>query len=142
MSEILIDTGIILNLLTQNPPTKLKNLINNIENQKYKATTIQPVILEVSRWLLKTNKKIEISQIIYSLLSSYHISVYPITDLNQFISGGIIRHQIPHLSTVDALLYVFAKDRDISIHTTDKSMVDGIKGIFPKSKLHFYRYSK
>ncbi|MHA1646416.1 MAG: hypothetical protein ACTSVL_02490, partial [Promethearchaeota archaeon] len=105
MSEILIDTGIILNLLTKNPPQKLKNLIKNIQNQRYKTATIQPIILEVARWLIKTKKKIEISDVIYSLLKSYNIIVYPLSELNHFISAGILRHQIPQLSTIDALLY-------------------------------------
>ena len=142
MSEILIDTGIILNLLTKNPPQKLKNLIKNIENQRYKTATIQPIILEVARWLIKTKKKIEISDVIYSLLKSYNIIVYPLTELNHFISAGILRHQIPQLSTIDALLYIFAKEMGFSVHTTDKSMVDGIKEKFPKSNINYYKYSK
>ena len=142
MSEILIDTGIILNLLTKNPPQKLKNFIKNIQNQRYKTATIQPIILEVARWLIKTKKKIEISDVIYSLLKSYNIIVYPLTELNHFISAGILRHQIPQLSTIDALLYIFAKEMDFSVHTTDKSMVDGIKKKFPKSNINYYKYSK
>ncbi len=142
MSEILIDTGIILNLLTKNPPQKLKKLINNIQEQRYKAATIQPIILEVSRWLIKTKKKTEISDIIYSLLISYNITVHPLNELKHFISAGILRHQIPQLSTVDALLYIYAKEKGISIHTTDKSMVDGIKEKFPKSKIQYYNYLK
>ncbi|WP_457556993.1 PIN domain-containing protein [Candidatus Harpocratesius sp.] len=142
MSEILIDTGIILNLLTKNPPQKLKNLIKNIQNQKYKTATIQPIILEVSRWLVKTKKKTEINDIIYSLLQSYNITAYPLIELKYFISAGILRHQIPQLSTVDALLYIFAKEMGFSVHTTDKSMVDGIKKKFPSSKIQYYKYLK
>ncbi|MHA1647601.1 MAG: type II toxin-antitoxin system VapC family toxin [Promethearchaeota archaeon] len=142
MSEILIDTGIILNLLTKNPPQKLRNLIKNIQNQRYKTATIQPIILEVARWLIKTKKKIEISDVIYSLLKSYNIIVYPLTELNHFISAGILRHQIPQLSTIDALLYIFAKEMGFSVHTTDKSMVDGIKEKFPKSNINYYKYIK
>ena len=63
-------------------------------------------------------------------------------DLDKYISAGILRHQIPQLSTVDALVYVFAKNRGISVHSTDKTMVDCIKEKFPKSRLYYYRYSK
>jgi len=142
MSEILIDMGIILNMLTKNPPQKLKKLIHNIQEQRYKAATIQPIILEVSRWLIKTKKKTEISDIIYSLLISYNITVHPLTELKYYISAGILRHQIPQLSTVDTLLYICAKEMGISIHTTDKSMADGIKEKFPKSKIQYYNYLK
>lgn len=142
MSEILIDTGIILNLLTKNPPQILKNLIKNIQNQRYKTATIQPIILEVARWLIKTKKKIVISDVIYSLLKSYNIIVYPLTELDLFISASILRHQIPQLSTMDALLYIFAKEMGFSVHTTDKSMVNGIKEKFPKSNINYYKYFK
>ncbi|MCF2141353.1 MAG: PIN domain-containing protein [Candidatus Lokiarchaeota archaeon] len=142
MSEILIDTGIILNLLTKNPPQKLKTLIKNIQDQRYKTATIQPIILEVSRWLIKSKKKLDIQEIIFSLLKSYNIEVYAITELSYFISAGILMHQIPQLSTVDALLYIYGKEIGASIHTTDKSMVEGIKEKFPKSKIQYYKYSK
>ncbi|WP_457556949.1 hypothetical protein [Candidatus Harpocratesius sp.] len=51
-------------------------------------------------------------------------------------------HQIPQLLTVDALLSIYGKEMGVSIHTTDKTMVESIKEKYPKSEIYYYIYLK
>ena len=129
-----IDTGIITQFYSKEPPKSILHFMDSIKAGKIEAYVLSPIIVEAFYHICKLKGKANAETMIATFLKTYPIKI---VNLNQSLifKAGILKCQHrAELSYNDCYTIAFSLNKKITFHTTEKSLGK----ILPTLKLKTY----
>ena len=131
-----LDTGIITQLYSKEPPKSILHFMDSIKAGKIEAYVLSPIIVEAFYHICKLKGKASAEIMIATFLKTYPIKI---VNLNQSLifKAGILKCQHrAELSYNDCYAIAFSLNKKITFHTTEKSL----SKILPTLKLKTYNF--
>lgn len=131
-----IDTGIITQLYSKEPPNSILHFMNSIKAGKIEAYVLSPIIVKAFYHICKLKGKVNAETTIATFLKTYPIKI---VNLNQSLifKAGILKCQHrAELSYNDCYAIALSLNKIITFHTTEKSL----RKILPTLKLKIYDF--
>jgi len=131
-----LDTGIITQLYSKEPPNNILHFMNSIKAGKIEAYVLSPIIVEAFYHICKLKGNVNAETTIATFLKTYPIKI---VNLNQSLifKAGILKCQHrAELSYNDCYAIAFSLNKKITFHTTEKSL----RKILPILKLKIYDF--
>jgi len=131
-----LDTGIITQLYSKEPPKSILHFMDSIKAGKIEAYVLSPIIVEAFYHICKLKGKATAETMIATFLKTYPIKI---VNLNQSLifKAGILKCQHrAELSYNDCYAIAFSLNKRITFHTTEKSL----SKILPTLKLKSYNF--
>jgi len=131
-----IDTGIITQLYSKEPPNSILHFMNSIKAGKIEAYVLSPIIVEAFYHICKLKGKVNAETTIATFLKTYPIKI---VNLNQSLifKAGILKCQHrAELSYNDCYAIALSLNKKITFHTTEKRL----RKILPTLQLKIYDF--
>ncbi|MHA1674595.1 MAG: hypothetical protein ACTSYI_13335 [Promethearchaeota archaeon] len=139
--KIILDTGVLGQLIRNNPMEQYKKLKDHLQNGDYRGYLLNPIIQECAFHLAKDYPRDVGMSLIISVIHTYNLQMLApsISILNQ---SGRLKRRFAHLSLCDSLIITMGaqKSEKYSIHTTDGKIFEELDQNM-KNKLKFTVYS-
>ncbi|MCJ7649530.1 MAG: PIN domain-containing protein, partial [Candidatus Lokiarchaeota archaeon] len=122
IKQICLDTGIITLLYSNDKPSQITTLFNQIKKDELKAHVVSPIIAEAFFQICKLRGKIDAEITIATFLNTYPIKLI---NLNQslIIKAGLLKCQhYNELSYNDCFAIAYALNKKLTFHTTEKNL--------------------
>jgi predicted nucleic acid-binding protein len=135
--EICMDTGVITQYFSKDPPTQIIELFKTIKAKNYQVYLTPNVLMEAYVNLAKLTGGTDYAeQSISSFMHKFQINIINF-DQSLIFKASKIKTLYPHVfSYVDCSLIAFSLNNKITLHTTDKE----IKKKFPQLKIITYNF--
>ncbi|TXT58004.1 MAG: hypothetical protein BAJALOKI1v1_1790004 [Promethearchaeota archaeon] len=131
-----LDTGIITQFYSENPPKKIINLMKDVRNKKMEVFIIYPILVEAYFHICKLLGKIAAETRIASFINSFPIKLVNLNSSLIFKAGELKCKYSNILSYNDCLLIAYALNRKIYLHTTEKNL----QKVLPTLKVEEYEF--
>jgi predicted nucleic acid-binding protein len=122
MNEVCLDTGIVTQFYSKNPPKKIVNVINRIKKKELKASLLYPILVEIYFHICKLLGKDAAETRVASFLNNYPVKVMNLNYSLIFKAGGLKCRYAHILSYNDCLLIAYALNKKITLYTTEKDL--------------------
>ena len=129
-----IDTGIITQLYSKEPPKSILHFMDSIKAGKIEAYVLSPIIVEAFYHICKLNGKANAETIIATFLKTYPIKIVNFNQSLIFKAGILKCQHRAELSYNDCYAIAFSLNKKMTFHTTEKSL----SKILPTLKLKTY----
>ncbi len=136
MKRACLDTGIITQFYSKEPPKSILDFMNSIKAGKIEAYALSPIIVEAFYHICNLKGKASAETMIATLLKTYPIKI---VNLNQSLifKAGILKCQYrTELSYNDCYAIAFSLNKKVTFHTTEKNL----NRILPTLKLKTYKF--
>lgn len=135
-SAACLDTGIVTQFYSKNPPKEIVNVINRIKNKELKASLLYPVLVEIYFHICKLLGKDAAETRVASFLNNYPVQVINM-NFSLIFKAGELKCRYAHiLSYNDCLLIAYALNTKIPVYTTEKDL----KKTIPNLKVKEYTF--
>ncbi|MFO8019978.1 MAG: PIN domain-containing protein [Promethearchaeia archaeon] len=131
-----LDTGIVTQFYSKNPPKKIVNVINRIKKKELKASLLYPILVEIYFHICKLLGKDAAETRVASFLNNYSVKVINLNYSLIFKAGGLKCRYAHILSYNDCLLIAYALNKKITLYTTEKDL----KKTVPSLKVKEYTF--
>lgn len=140
--KIIIDTGVLGQLISNNPLKQYNQLKHQLQNGVYQGYLLNLIIQECAFHLANDYPRDVGLSLIISVIHTYNLDILTpsISILNQ---AGRLKRRFPHLSACDSLILALGvqKSENFSIHSTDGQMFTKLdQNIRNKVKYQVYIY--
>ena len=140
MKKICLDTGIITQYLSENPPAAIQDTLNRVINGKLECHILNSVFVEIYNQICKW-KGVEFSRIAVTSFSLKVPFVKIALDDQIVLSAGILKCQHrTTLSYIDCMSIAYCLNNKIEFHTTEKTLKHIKHNTLDKLKVKTYRF--
>ena len=142
--KIILDTGVLGQLILNNPLEQYKQLKDYLKNGDYRGHLLNPIIQECALHLANDYPRDVSLSLIISVINTYNLKMITpnLSILNQ---AGRLKKRFPHLSSCDSLILTVGvqKSEKFSIHSTDGNMFQNLDhNVRNKLKYKVYSYDQ
>jgi predicted nucleic acid-binding protein len=135
-NALCLDTGIITQLYSKNPPKQIKNLMKKVKNKEIIAYVVYPILVEVYYQICRLSGQDAAEARVASFLHNYPVRLVNLNKSLIFKAGKMKCQHSNILSYIDCLAIAFSLNKKITLHTTEKNLGE----IFPDLKLEEYYF--
>ncbi|TFF88527.1 MAG: type II toxin-antitoxin system VapC family toxin [Promethearchaeota archaeon] len=135
-NSICLDTGIITQFYSKEPPRDIIVLMNNVKKNDYNCKILYPILVEAYYHMCKFLGKIGAETRIASFIEKYPVNLVNLNKSLIFKAGELKCQYSNSLSYNDCIIIAYALNKKITIHTTEK----GLNKLFPTLKLKEYLF--
>ncbi|MHA1522196.1 MAG: hypothetical protein ACTSRK_18630 [Promethearchaeota archaeon] len=121
--KVILDTGVLGQLIQNNPLVQYSRLKNHLQEGDYKGFLLNPIIQECALHLANDYPRDVSLSLIISIIHTYDLQLIT-PDLSILNQAGRLKRRFPHLSACDSLILTMGvqKSKNFSIHSTDGKM--------------------
>lgn len=125
--KIILDIGVLGQLILNNPLEQYKQLKHHLKNGDYRGYLVNPIIQECALHLANDYPRDVNLSLIVSVIHTYNLEMITpnLSILNQ---AGRLKKRFPHLSLCDSLILTLGiqKSEKLSIQSTDGKMFENL----------------
>jgi len=121
-TAVCIDTGIITQYYSENPPNEILNLMNKIKNKELKGHILYPILVELYYHICKLLGKGPAEVRVASFLNNIPFKLVSLNKTLVFKAGELKCSHSKILSYNDSLIVAYALNKKITLHTTEKNL--------------------
>lgn len=131
-----LDTGIITQFYSKNPPKEILELMKDVKKKKIKSFVLYPILIEAYYHICRLLGNIAAETRIASFINNYPVKLVYLNSSLVFKAGELKCKHSNILSYNDCIIIAYALNKRIFLHTTEKNF----HTIFPTLKLKEYRF--
>jgi predicted nucleic acid-binding protein len=120
MKEICIDTGVFGIYFSKNRNVEVKELFDNIQNNKFKAFVVKPVLTEVYFHICRVQGISEANVQLVSLMHNYALNCVDLDEALILNAGKLKCQHQSALSMIDCMSIALCLRENMEFHTTEK----------------------